>query len=780
MRIIIEDEVTTGKNNFFAVPFKTFKFQSLPTRKFIIPFQQREYDWPEGTSINELLVDLDQHLLNLPPGGVPIPPDPVTNSNYYYSGTILCENQNNDTLKLIDGQQRITTVYLLNFTAYLLSKLRFYTIPPMTPARYQRELTNRFNAFTKWEARCFIKNGLTEDLADLDDEETENNENTPTKKKKKITPDNDLNSVNKSILNRIGDKKNSPKDNYWLYLDPRLAFSDTAVITPIFLDAIHDAEIKTKNDILTFSFKKGNPYSAGLNVIIKHLNDKIADPKPNIDESISTMLEYIEYYISHLAMTCILSENENDSFMLFEILNERGQDITALDLLKNLIKEREQIPGTTTITDFSPRWRDIKKNVKNTGARGKADSNFVKFLIRSESNSAEKKQITYLRTNTVGGLRHSIFCNESISHFFLRLQKCSEIINEIHVNATQDPTTNCSPFDNDKHTCFQYATFMRMIGYDWGQQVIIGSNILYLVSSNYSYPPLNPSLSLNDNHQNNWKQTNSNSVNPDLKHFQRFLGDIMLKIGLIGVVNKLSSNELPTCSKAILDKIIQHTSIYGVNCATPVNLRLLMNEIISVSNTIISIKQKNEFKNRLISDFLADSGPKKNIAKIILYLIYTRTFTPTFNCPELEHFEPNKEKVTGPPYYNKGDRSIMVNRLGNFFLIDRVLNSNFSNKPIHEKLELARTVYATNSMILTNLFQNVDFNRIPRVLTDPIHGILPEIKKAITDPPNPDDSFDLNNTPTEIFFNRRTELMSNLATNYIFDYSHFIHTNTAY
>lgn len=780
MRIIIEDEVTTGKNNFFAVPFKTFKFQSLPTRKFIIPFQQREYDWPEGTSINELLVDLDQHLLNLPAGGIPIPPDPETNSNYYYSGTILCENQNNDTLKLIDGQQRITTLYLLNFTAYLLTKLRFYTIPPMTSSRYQRELTNRFNTFTKWEARCFIKNGLTDDLTDLDDEETEDNENSTSQKKKIKTLDEDLNSVNKSILNRIGDKKNSPTDNYWIYLEPRLAFSDTVVITPRFHDAIYRAEIQTKNDFLTFSFLKDNPYSAGLNAIIKHLNDKVADPKPNIDESISTMLECIEYYISHLAMTCIISENENDSFMLFEILNERGQDITALDLLKNLIKEREQIPGTTAIDDFSPRWRDIKINVKNTGARGKADSNFVKFLIRSESNRAEKKQITYLRTNTQGGLRASIFCNESISHFFLRLQKCSEIINELHSNSTQDASTNCSPFDNDKHTCFQYATFMRMIGYDWGQQVIIGSNILHLVSSNYSCPPLNTSLSLNDNHQNNWKQTNSNPGNPDLKHFQRFLGDIMLKIGLIGVVNKLSSNELPTCSKTILEKIIHHTSTHGVNCASPVNLRLLMNEIITVSNTIINTTQKNEFNNRLISDFLADSGPKKNIAKIILYLIYTRIFTPTFNCPELEHFEPNRERVTGPPYYNKGDRSIMVNRLGNFFLIDKALNSHFSNKPIYEKLELARNVYSTNPMILTNLFQNVDFTLIPLVQLDPIHGNLPEIKRAIVDPPTLDDSFDLNNTPTETFFDRRTELMSKLATDYIFNSSNFINTNSAY
>jgi uncharacterized protein with ParB-like and HNH nuclease domain len=779
MRIIIEDEVTTSKNNFFAVPFKTFKFQTLPTKKFIIPFQQREYDWPKGTSINELLEDLDQHLLNLPPGGLPIPSDPATNSNYYYSGTILCENQNNDTLKLIDGQQRITTLYLLNFTAYLLTKLRFYTIPPMSPAKYQRELTNRFNTFTKWEARCFIKQGLTDDLANLDDEESENNENTVDKKQRGPASDENLNSVNKSILNRIGDKRSSPEDDYWLFLEPRLGFSDTVVITPKFMKAIYEAEIETKNNILTFHFDRDNPYSAGINIIIKHLNDKIADPKPNIDESTSMMLEYIEYYISHLAMTCIISENENDSFMLFEILNERGQDITALDLLKNLIKEREQIPGATAILDFPQRWRDIKRNVKETGARGKADSNFVKFLIRSEANTAEKKYISYLRTNTPTATRPTIFCNESISHFFLRLQKCSELIYELHGNATQDPTTNSSPFDNDKHSCFQYATFMRMIGYDWGQQVIIGSNILHLVSSGYSSYP-NPSLSINDNHPNNWKQTNSNPANPDLKHFQRFLGDIMLKIGLIGVVNKLSSNVLPSCSKAILDKIIHHTSTFGVNCASPVNLRLLINDILACANTIINTAQKSDFNNRLISDFLVDTGTKKNIAKIILYLIYTRTYIPTFNCPELEHFEPNRDRVPGPPFYNKGDRLIMISRLGNFFLIDRALNNDFSNRAVYDKLNLARTVYATNPMIITNLFQNVDYTRTPPVTTDPIHGNLPLIKKATTVPAAADDSFESDNTPTEIFFDRRTELLANLASNYIFDPQNFIHTNTPY
>ena len=121
MRIIIEDEVTTSKKDFFAFPCKTFKFQALPTNKFIIPLQQRDYDWSRGTSINELLADLDQHLINLPPSSA-IPQDPATISNYYYSGTILCENQSNNNLKLIDGQQRITTISLLYLSLYLYYK----------------------------------------------------------------------------------------------------------------------------------------------------------------------------------------------------------------------------------------------------------------------------------------------------------------------------------------------------------------------------------------------------------------------------------------------------------------------------------------------------------------------------------------------------------------------------------------------------------------------------------------------------------------------------------
>ena len=123
---------------------------------------------------------------------------------------------------------------------------------------------------------------------------------------------------------------------------------------------------------------------------------------------------------------------------------------------------------------------------------------------------------------------------------------------------------------------------------------------------------------------------------------------------------------------------------------------------------------------------------------------------------------------------------MLINKIGNFFLIDRQINNRFLNKPIYEKLQIANNEFPTNPIFNTNLFKNIDFNLTPPVLTDLIHGILPRIKKATTPIPLSDDSFEENNSPTEYFFNTRTNLISSLASNYIFDSINFIHTNEAY
>ena len=65
--------------------------------KYIIPLYQRGYDWTEN-EITQLIDDINDYKNN--------------NSLEYYIGTLIV-NKNNNTFEVVDGQQRLTTLFLL-------------------------------------------------------------------------------------------------------------------------------------------------------------------------------------------------------------------------------------------------------------------------------------------------------------------------------------------------------------------------------------------------------------------------------------------------------------------------------------------------------------------------------------------------------------------------------------------------------------------------------------------------------------------------------------------
>ena len=163
--------------------------------------------------------------------------------------------------------------------------------------------------------------------------------------------------------------------------------------------------------------------------------------------------------------------------------------------------------------------------------------------------------------------------------------------------------------------------------------------------------------------------------------------------------------------------------------------------------------------------------------------MYSRGSILAFSNPELEHFEPENPPDPDnilPPYYNEGDRLLTINRLGNFFLIDRKINREFKNLSIIQKLKKAKDEYPSNPVFLTSLFRNVDFlHENPPVVIDPIHGNLPLISKT-AGTPKPTDSFKEDFTPTKYFFNCRTELIAQLAGKYIFENNKFLSDGSSY
>lgn len=79
----------------------------LKKGQYIIPEYQREYDWTEE-NLNEFIQDINES----------------TEDNYFI-GHMVCEgNYNGTSFKVIDGQQRITTITIMLsvFKRYFLRK----------------------------------------------------------------------------------------------------------------------------------------------------------------------------------------------------------------------------------------------------------------------------------------------------------------------------------------------------------------------------------------------------------------------------------------------------------------------------------------------------------------------------------------------------------------------------------------------------------------------------------------------------------------------------------
>ncbi len=732
MKITIEPDLTTSSEYLFAYPFKLFKNQTSPTKFLKIPLQQRDYDWgnetlisKEGNNISGLLEDLDDHLQN--------------GSDKYFAGTVLLENQNADYFKVIDGQQRITTLFLINFVGYLLSRYRLENMPTFPdPFDYAFEFNERFITYLNFEKRAIISDSLNDDPKQL------------------ITKPGQGNS-NQELLKRIGKSLQSEQD-YWSKVTIRLQFEDIDINT-IFISTLKSANIAQHKQTLQIIDSKGL-YSNGLNYILEYLIENNQQGPVSLDQYLKELIKKIEAYTNVCGVASIISEDADDSFRLFEILNDRGQDLSALDLIKNIILEKCN-QNNIQIKNFSDDWKKLKENVKKGPTQGKPDSVFVENIIRSEGSTLRNKEISYLN-NKLLHLRNLIFVNENVSEFFTRLYSASQILRELDENKDNSKTSNTSPFNRNQMSCFQYTTFMRMINYNWGPQVILCSNIQYLKSSRYDRDKC-----LNSGTNPDWKNHSSNSTQIDLNHFTRFLGDITLKLGLVGVVNGLATKDLPSTSQSICKLIIANVQNNPNNFNNSSYLNKLKQDIIAlVTQTILSQNNIQLFETRLANFFLANTGQKRNVIKILLYFIYNQGGQiHNISFPELEHLESANPVAGTVPYYSGSDRIDIINRLGNFALIEKYINiKDFANKPLVEKIRLAFNDPQLKTIALFQhpLFRHLDSSQTTN--TSYMNEELFLVKRATTTDISQNDSFDMLGVPQPYFFIERSKALALLAT----------------
>lgn len=755
MRITIEPELITSPSHLFARNSTSFQGQRS-INYFSIPIQQRDYIWgtrDDGQSIFDLLEDVESALRQ----------ENGQDADKYFAGTILLENQGSDFLRVIDGQQRITTIYLINVVAFLIARYRLFDIPTGIYNEQQlgQQYTLRGQKFAEFENRLFLFNDNRLHLL--------NNNDLDLPYFKDDFYDLCENERLQKISERLGAGLNDFASHYWTRVRSfKINFQDFNNNSTL-KDTITSARIEHNTGSLNVVFKNvddveiRNQYTVAIDKIIDFFKDSIYNIDNSLDFNLGNILNRIEEYLNKCGLCAIISEDPDDSFRLFEILNARGSSLTPLDLVKNLILENSFLTHTER-EEFTSRWRDLNNRINQNRLLGSTapDSKFLEYIIRSEGSGTSRRHFSYISNRTVIE-RHSYFRNEPYDLFFKRIESISRILNEINGNRE-------TAFNSDfAGTCRQYSIFFQLLKYPWGQQIVLASNLLFLANSNYNQ-------SLTDNQ--NWLLANTQLNTNALQHFERFLSDIVLKLGIFGRINGLTNGPLPDVSKNIALTIINHVHVHPNDYFTTARIRNLIIQIQGEVNAFFNIGERiPDFVDKIRTKEFK-TGPDRDIVRILLYIFYNNQHTLTYNFvePEVEHLEPlNVPYPDAPSYYHGLNRKYLVNRIGNFFLLERRVNNQFRNHPLTRKIEEVETLEENQRLLLRNdLFRNV--NPIVNLTHSEVYGVLP----SITQGSGQEDSFDDTGAPKENFFEARSSLYARLAQQYICDLNNFLDGSGSY
>ena len=294
--------------------------------KINIPYYQRPYKWEED-NIKKLISDFFKN-----------------EKKEYFVGSAVMISVPNLRHDVIDGQQRITTMFLLGYVKFLLQ--RSYVEEIIS----KHKSTKLDNSLAQLEDVCKILFGdefegrvrnihkIIIDKIDADDgDDNLYDELLSLYQTTLFLPEKNLTdeiqylkkyySLQKKLLGISDLALHYNRESYNEKL--KEALSSTTVILS---DSRNPYITSTNNyeDVLINQYKNAMRYE--FDELSRLENPSNSKP---LEYSVS-LIETINYMLDNIKFCVIITGNERDAYTLFEVLNDRALEIEDLDLIKNL------------------------------------------------------------------------------------------------------------------------------------------------------------------------------------------------------------------------------------------------------------------------------------------------------------------------------------------------------------------------------------------------------------------------------------------------------------
>ncbi|MFI4941277.1 MAG: HNH endonuclease family protein, partial [Burkholderiales bacterium] len=95
---------------------------------------------------------------------------------------------------------------------------------------------------------------------------------------------------------------------------------------------------------------------------------EIVSKSANADVAANYLINLVKYIRDSTAVVRLTVPNEASAFMVFETLNDRGLDLSAMDLVKNLLFSLAVSHSTSWLSDMEQRWAQMMVTLANVKA----------------------------------------------------------------------------------------------------------------------------------------------------------------------------------------------------------------------------------------------------------------------------------------------------------------------------------------------------------------------------------------------------------------------------
>lgn len=414
---------------------------------------------------------------------------------------------------------------------------------------------------------------------------------------------------------------------YFRILDNNLQFVDYKILHTQDLDfkETYKSIIKQGALVSDEDNTSANNLEAVYESILQHLKS-IYDDEPQ------KLLYFLQYLTTKVKLIETTAPSIERAFQLFEILNNRGQSLEPLDLLKNhLLKNLTSAPGITQnqIKDFSDSWSQFLKNLKDTGkSRAIETSTFIKhFIIGTEAINIKKKDI----------FKH-FKENKLVANDILQLSADINSISKVYASVNKDPLSNDFLSNDDgMYTLFTLFNTVQI------------------------HPLLMPFY-------------NASRVD------KVQLVDAAVRYVAAVIFSYTQTNAIEAELPEIIEKILHESDPARRLEVAVTELESLTKPYVDLIRALLPVKDFGS-KNK-------KQAPKAfQILKFIELYLNQKDSIKTNKKIELEHIMPQAADNDDYSFDDEDTRKEYLNHLGNLTLLDKSLNASVKNSNFADKLD---------------------------------------------------------------------------------------------